>query len=60
VIEGIYPARREVLILRELEGFSYEEIFLIIDAPLGRLCRVYLEHARICARLCEVTQETKT
>jgi RNA polymerase sigma-70 factor (ECF subfamily) len=48
MIEGISPAYREALILRELEGFYYKEIALIIDAPLGT----------VMSRL--VTQETKT
>lgn len=34
-LEQISIERRELLILRELEGFSYKEISQIIDIPLG-------------------------
>jgi RNA polymerase sigma-70 factor (ECF subfamily) len=61
VIEGISPAYREALILRELEGFSYKEISLIIDAPLGTvMSRLSRARKDLHARLGEVTQETKT
>jgi RNA polymerase sigma factor (sigma-70 family) len=34
-LERVSIEHREVLILRELEGFSYKEISQIIDIPLG-------------------------
>jgi RNA polymerase sigma-70 factor, ECF subfamily len=34
-LEQLRPAHRSVLVLRDLEGFSYEEIAAITDAPLG-------------------------
>ena len=34
-LEHILPEYREILILRELEGFSYKEIAQIVDIPLG-------------------------
>jgi RNA polymerase sigma-70 factor, ECF subfamily len=34
-LEQLRPAHRSVLVLRDLEGFSYEEIAEITDSPLG-------------------------
>jgi RNA polymerase sigma-70 factor (ECF subfamily) len=34
-LEQLRPAHRSVLVLRDLEGFSYEEIAKITDSPLG-------------------------
>ena len=34
-IERLSPTLREVLILREFEGLSYQEIAQIVDAPIG-------------------------
>jgi RNA polymerase sigma-70 factor, ECF subfamily len=34
-LHGLAPAHRAVLILRDIEGFSYEEIAAITDTPLG-------------------------
>lgn len=59
-IEEIPSAYREVLILRELEGFSYKEIALIIDAPLGTvMSRLSRARKELHARLCEVMREAK-
>jgi RNA polymerase sigma-70 factor (ECF subfamily) len=34
-IEGLAPKYREVIVLRELEGFSYKDIAGIVESPLG-------------------------
>jgi RNA polymerase sigma-70 factor (ECF subfamily) len=34
-LEQLRPAHRSVLVLRDLEGFSYEEIAEVTDSPLG-------------------------
>ena len=34
-IERLSPEHREVIVLRELEGFSYKDIAGITDIPLG-------------------------
>ena len=34
-LEQLRPAHRSVLVLRDLEGFTYEEIAEITDSPLG-------------------------
>ncbi len=34
-LDGLPPEFREILVLRELEGFSYKEIADIADLPLG-------------------------
>ena len=34
-LRGLAPAHRTVLVLRDAEGFSYEEIAAITDTPLG-------------------------
>jgi RNA polymerase sigma-70 factor (ECF subfamily) len=34
-IEGLAPEYREVIVLRELEGFSYKDIAGIVEIPLG-------------------------
>ena len=34
-LKGLGPAHRTVLVLRDIEGLSYEEIARITDAPLG-------------------------
>jgi RNA polymerase sigma-70 factor (ECF subfamily) len=34
-LRGLAPAHRTVLILRDVEGFSYEEIAAITESPLG-------------------------
>ena len=34
-LEQLQPAHRSVLVLRDLEGFSYEEIAEVTDSPLG-------------------------
>jgi RNA polymerase sigma-70 factor (ECF subfamily) len=34
-LHGLAPAHRAVLVLRDVEGFSYEEIAAITDTPLG-------------------------
>ena len=50
-IEGLTPEYREVIVLRELEGFSYKDIAGIVESPLGtvmsRLARARerLQHA---------------
>jgi RNA polymerase sigma-70 factor (ECF subfamily) len=42
---GLSPAHRTVLVLREIEGLSYEEIAEITDAPLGSV-KARLSRAR--------------
>jgi RNA polymerase sigma factor (sigma-70 family) len=60
-IENVPFIYREALILRELEGFSYKEIALIIDAPLGTvMSRLSRAREELHASLCEVAPETKT
>ena len=34
-LHGLAPAHRTVLVLRDVEGFSYEEIAAITESPLG-------------------------
>lgn len=34
-LRGLSPAHRTVLVLRDVEGLSYEEIAGVVDAPLG-------------------------
>jgi RNA polymerase sigma-70 factor (ECF subfamily) len=34
-LEQLRPAHRSVLVLRDLEGFTYEEIAEVMDSPLG-------------------------
>jgi RNA polymerase sigma-70 factor (ECF subfamily) len=43
----LVPEFREVLVLRELEGFSYRDIAAVIDAPLGTVMS-RLARARGC------------
>jgi RNA polymerase sigma-70 factor (ECF subfamily) len=60
-IEEISSAYREVLILRELEGLSYKQIALIIDAPLGTvMSRLSRAREELHARLSDLTREAKT
>lgn len=53
-IATIPAAFREVVVLREMEGFSYKEIATVVDAPIGtvmsRLARARAELRRILAR----------
>jgi RNA polymerase sigma-70 factor, ECF subfamily len=52
-LEGLAPHLREVMILREQEGFSYKEIASIVGAPIGtvmsRLARARSRLLRILA-----------
>jgi RNA polymerase sigma-70 factor (ECF subfamily) len=52
-IASIPAAFREVVVLREMEGLSYKEIAIVIDAPIGtvmsRLARARAELRRILA-----------
>lgn len=60
-IEEISPAYREVLILRELEEFSYKEISSIIDAPLGTvMSRLSRARQELQVRLSTLMREAKT
>jgi RNA polymerase sigma-70 factor, ECF subfamily len=45
---------REVVVLRELEGFSYKEIAMVINAPIGT---VMSRLARARERLSAVLQQ---
>lgn len=51
---AIPAAFREVVVLREMEGFSYKEIATVVDAPIGtvmsRLARARAELRRILAQ----------
>jgi RNA polymerase sigma-70 factor, ECF subfamily len=51
---AIPAAFREVVVLREMEGFSYKEIATVVDAPIGtvmsRLARGRAELRRILAQ----------
>ena len=59
-IEEISPAYREVLILRELEEFSYREIALIVDAPLGTvMSRLSRAREELYMRLSNLMREVK-
>jgi RNA polymerase sigma-70 factor, ECF subfamily len=53
-IAAIPAAFREVVVLREMEGFSYKEIASVVDAPIGtvmsRLARARAELRRILAQ----------
>ncbi len=60
-IEELPSVYREVLILRELEGFSYKEISSIIDAPLGTvMSRLSRAREELHSRLSHLMRETKT
>jgi RNA polymerase sigma-70 factor (ECF subfamily) len=57
-LERLSLEYRELLILRELEGFSYKEIAEIIDIPLGTvMSRLSRARKELHDRLCEGTQE---
>ncbi|MEO8202077.1 MAG: sigma-70 family RNA polymerase sigma factor [Gemmatimonadota bacterium] len=54
------PQFREVLVLRELEGLSYEEIGLIVRAPAGTvMSRLSRARARLAQVLSPFKQETR-
>jgi RNA polymerase sigma-70 factor (ECF subfamily) len=44
-LSGLTPAHRTVLVLRDVEGLSYDEIALITEAPLGSV-KARLNRAR--------------
>jgi len=59
-LEDVSPEYREILILRELEEFSYKEIAHIIDAPLGTvMSRLSRARKELHDRLRESVQEIR-
>ena len=53
-LEGLPDHLREVVVLREQEGFSYREIAVIIGAPIGTvMSRLSRARARLLSRLAE-------
>ena len=61
MVEGLPVNFREVLVLRELEGFSYKEIAELIGVPIGTVMsslargRDRLRESLLCARAKEST-----
>jgi RNA polymerase sigma-70 factor (ECF subfamily) len=52
VLEELPPHLREVVVLREQEGFSYKEIASIVGAPIGTvMSRLARARSRLLARL---------
>jgi RNA polymerase sigma-70 factor (ECF subfamily) len=59
-LEQLSIEQRELLILRELEGFSYKEIAEIIAVPLGTvMSRLSRARKELHERLCEGAQEVR-
>ena len=59
-LEEVSPEYREILILRELEEFSYKEIAQIIDVPLGTvMSRLSRARKELHDRLHESAQEVR-
>jgi RNA polymerase sigma-70 factor (ECF subfamily) len=59
-LEHLSIEPRELLILRELEGFSYKEIVEIIAIPLGTvMSRLSRARKELHKRLCEGAQEVR-
>jgi RNA polymerase sigma-70 factor (ECF subfamily) len=59
-LEHVSIEHRELLILRELEGFSYKEIAEIIDIPLGTvMSRLSRARKELQDRLLEGAQEVR-
>ena len=50
-VEGLTDRLREVIVLRELQQCSYDEIALIIDAPIGTVMS-RLSRGRACLAAC--------
>ncbi|MEM4251680.1 MAG: sigma-70 family RNA polymerase sigma factor [Candidatus Bathyarchaeia archaeon] len=63
-LRRLEPEYRDVLIMREYEGLSYEEISIVLDIPVGtvksRIFRGKLELKRLLAPLLGVTVESAT
>lgn len=49
-LDRLNPEQRTILVLREIQGFDYEELAQILDIPLGTV-RSRLHHARAQLRL---------
>lgn len=63
-LRRLEPEYRDVLIMREYEGLSYEEISIVLDIPVGtvksRIFRGKLELKRLLAPLLGVAVESAT
>ncbi len=54
-IEGLTPDHRAVILLREVEGLSYEEISQVLDCSMGTvMSRLHYARKKLQSRLSEV------
>lgn len=60
-IQLLTPGIREVIVLREMEGFSYKEIAGIVQAPIGTIMsRLARGRRRLAQLLCDEAKPVQT
>ena len=57
-IEGLSPEHRVVVLLREIEGLSYDEIASVVGVPVGTVrSRLHNARAALAVSLCALARE---
>ena len=57
-IDALAPGQRDVVLLREIEGLTYEEIATVLDVPIGTV-RSRLHNARAALAECLVALDSR-